>query len=206
MLELDEIKKMHDKAFSAGQTTREQAANDLVFYYLTQWDDNLLGESQLQYRGEFNILRKAGRKVISDLKSNPVSIDFSPVDASREDGADLLDGLYRTDERNNRSVEAFESAQSEGVICGFGAWVLRPEYLSKRDGSSQQVIRRYPIPEANNTVFWDPNAKLTDKSDADYVSLIHQYSEDAFEKLAEDFDKEPVLSSFGSPEHSYVSP
>ena len=69
MLEHEDIIKMHDAAYQRGQVTRERAADDLVFAWVTQWDDQLLGESQLQYRGEFNILRKAMRQIISDLKS-----------------------------------------------------------------------------------------------------------------------------------------
>ena len=51
-LDHEKILELHDKAYSRGQVTRERGADDLVFYWVTQWDDNLLGESQLQYRGE----------------------------------------------------------------------------------------------------------------------------------------------------------
>jgi len=79
MLELTELKKLHDKAYNANPVTRERAADDIVFAWITQWDDNLLGETQLQYRGEFNILRKAMRQIISDLRSNPIQVDFEPT-------------------------------------------------------------------------------------------------------------------------------
>ena len=72
MLEHSEIKKLHDKAYTHNQVTRERAADDMLFYWITQWDDNTLGDSTLSYRGEFNILRKAGRQTIADLRSNPI--------------------------------------------------------------------------------------------------------------------------------------
>jgi hypothetical protein len=118
MLELDEIKSLHDKAYDSNQVTRERAADDQVFYWVTNWDDNLLGESQLQYRGEFNILRKAGRQIIADLRSNPIQIDFEPKADSREDGADLLDGLYLSDDRVNTTLESYDNASHEAVVCG----------------------------------------------------------------------------------------
>jgi len=209
MLNLKEIKSYHDKAFNHGQVPREQAADDMVFYYVTQWDDNLLGESQLQYRGEFNILRKAGRQIMAELKANPVSIDFEPKAETRQDGADLLDGLFRSDERNNQTIEAYQNAANEAVVCGVGAWTLYTDYESTKTGANNQVIRRKPIYEANNKCFWDPNAKLADKSDADYVSVLYAYSEDGYNKLVEELTGEESIgngTSFSQPDESFVFP
>lgn len=207
-LDLEELKKLHDKAFIYSQVTRERAANDMIFYYITQWDDAILSESQLAYRGEFNILRKAGRDILSDLASNPVQVDFEPLDDTREDAADILDGLYRTDDNKNTSIEAQNTASTESVVCGFGAWELCTEYQSMRSGSDKQIIKRKPIHEANNVVFFDPNAKLLDKSDAMYCSVLECFSEDGYKGLVEDLtgEEDPDMSSFSSPEQSYVFP
>lgn len=208
-LDLEDIKSLHDKAYNKGDVPREQASDDLVFAWVTQWDDNLLGESQLQYRGEFNILRKAMRQIMSDLRANPVSIDFSPKAESRDDGADFLDGLYRTDDRYNRSIEAYDNAMQEAVVCGIGGWILETEYESNRGGNMNQVIRRRPIYEFNNTVFFDPNAKLMDKSDAKYCSVLWAYSPDGYEELVRDLtgrDEEVSMQSFDEPEQSYTFP
>ena len=213
MLELKDIKRMHDKAYLNGQTTRERAADDMVFYFISQWDDTLLGESSLSYRGEFNILRKAGRQIIADLRSNPIQIDFQPVDDEREDGADLIDGLYLSDDRVNTSLESYDNASLEAVVCGVGAWELYTEYVSNRAGNENQVIRRRPIYEANNKCFWDGNAKLLDKSDAMHVSLLTAYSYDGYRDLIKSETDEDIgekenfnYSSFAQPEHSYTYP
>lgn len=207
MLDLLELKRFHDKAYDNGQVTRERASDDIVFAHVTQWDDNLLGESQLQYRGQFDLLRKAMRAILSDLRSKPVSINFEPKSTSREDGADLLDGLFLSDERHNTTIEAYNNASMEAVVCGVGAWLLHTDYETTRAGDSNQVIRRKPLYEANNNVFWDPNAKLLDKSDADYVSILHPFSEDGYKKLSEELTgEEEIASSFAYPEESYVFP
>ena len=210
MLDLDELKKLHDKAYNQGTVTRERAADDLVFYWVTQWDDNLLGEAQLQYRGEFNILRKAGRQIIQDLRANPVQIDFQPKADARDDGADLIDGLYLTDDRLNTTLEAYTNCVGETVVCGVGAWELYTEYESNRIGNENQVIRRRPLYEANNNVFWDPNAKLLDKSDANYVSILTAYSHDGYKELVKELTGEEITSdimdSFKNPEESYSFP
>jgi hypothetical protein len=209
MLDLKELKEKHDKAYQSNQVTRERAADDQLFYWVSQWDDNILGDSTLKYKGEFNVLRKAGRQIMADLRSNPVQIDFSPKASSREDGADLLDGLYLSADRVNTTLESYDNATGEAVVCGVGAWELYTEYESNRAGNEDQVIRRRPIYEANNNCFFDPNAKRLDKSDAFYCSILTPYTEEGYEKLVKDLtgeDKDCSAESFSQPEQSYVFP
>ena len=205
----DEILKKHDKAYERGQVTRERAADDLVFYWVTNWDDNLLGSTQLEYRGEFNIIRKAGRQIMSDLNTNPIQVDFDPVDNTDDSAADILDGMYRSDMRNNTSQEAKSNALQEAVVCGVGAWELMNDYKTSRSGDTEQVIKRVPLYEANNNVFWDPNAKLMDKSDAKYVSCLIAYSPEGYKEMAHELtgeDVDDVPPSFANPEISYSFP
>lgn len=209
-LDLIELKRLHDKAYSHNQITRERAADDLVFYWVTQWDDNLLGQSQLQYRGEFNVLRKAGRQIIQDLRANPVQVDFEPNNEGRQDGADILDGIYRTDDRRNTTMEAYDTASAEAVVCGVGAWELYTEYQTNRIGDERQVIRRRPLYESNNKVFWDPNAKRLDKSDAIHCSSIGAYSDGGYKALVKELTGEEIdkinPANFALPEESYAFP
>jgi hypothetical protein len=207
-LDLDQIKKMVDKGYQSGQTGRQQASDDLVFARVTQWDDNLLEDTNLAFRGEFNILKKAHRQIMGDLAANPVQVDFEPKDENRDDGADLLDGMYRADDRLNTSQEAYTYASADAVDGGFGAWELFTEYSSSRMGDLNQVIRRKFIPEAVNCVFWDPNAKRQDKSDAKYCCVIEPFSEDGYKDLVKELTGEDDASpvDFRSPEHSYTFP
>ena len=210
MLTLKELKEKHDKAYEAGQVTRERAANDMVFYYVTQWDTSLLAASQLAYRGEFDLLKKAGRKIVADLAMNSVQIDFEPVEGTRKDSAELVDGVYRAGDTHNTSIEAYEMAKNEAVVCGVGAWELYTEYKDMRGSNDKQTIKRRPLWEANNNVFWDANAKRIDKSDATYVSVLTAYSEDGYLDLVEELTgkrpDEVDTDSFSQPEQSYSFP
>jgi len=209
-LGLQELKRMHEKAFIANQIPRERSSNDLVFYWVTQWDDSILKSSQLAYRGEFDVLRKAGRQILSDLSANPVQVDFTPLNETREDSAELADGLYRAGLQKNTSIEAFENAETENVVCGIGAWLLYTKYESQNVDNNKQVILRKPIFEANNTVFWDPQSKLLDKSDARYCSVLTAYSEDGYKNLIKELTEEEIdnidADSFKHPEHSFTFP
>ena len=209
-LELKEIRALHDKAYSHNQTTRERAADDMLFASVTQWDDNMLGESTLQYRGEFNIIKKAIRQTLADLHSNEVQIDFQPEGETSDDTADFMDGLYRTSVRTNTAKESFDNATQEQVICGLGGWRLYTEYKNNSNDSNDQVIKREPIYEFNNNAFPDPNAKRLDKSDAMYWSVLIAYSEDGYKKLVKDLTDEELAQSVGAsfafPEQTYVFP
>ena len=208
-LDIDDIKKLHDKAYEHGKINRERAADDIVFYWVTQWDESTLGESSLGYKGEFNIIRKAGRQIIGDLRANPVQVDFEPKGEGNKDGGDLIDGLYRSDDRVNSSIESYDNANQESVVCGVGGWELYTEYETNRVGDENQVIKRRPIHEFNNNCFCDPSAKALDKSDADYYSILVPYSHEGMEQLVEDLTGEHEdldVSTFRDPEHSYTFP
>lgn len=210
-LTLTQLKKLHDKAYDTGYVTRLRASNDFVFYWITQWDDQLLQDSQLGYRGEFDILRKAGRQILTELDENPVQNDFEPINETNDDNAELADGLYRTDDHDNATIQAYTNSKMESVVCGVGAWMLYTDYASlQSDENRNQVIKRRPLFEANNTVFWDPNARLLDRSDANYVSVLTAYSEDGYLDLVEELTGERPdsvnMDSFKQPEHSYSFP
>lgn len=209
-LTLKELKDKHEKAYISSQQPREDAANDLIFFWVSQWSDDFLQSSNLQYRGQFDVLRKAARDIIAGIRSNPVQVDFEPLDDNREDGAELLDGMYRSDARTNQSLEAKNYAVQDSIVCGYGAWERYTEYETNRAGDENQVIKRRWIPEANNTAFVDPNAKFLDKSDAKYWSVLSAYSEEGYKDLVEELTGERPVDNYGSsfsrPEESYTFP
>lgn len=186
-MEFKELKELIERDFGYGQETRDKAANDLIFYYITQWDDDLLKTSPLEYRGQFDVVRKAGRQILAKVNSSPIQIDFHPKDPQRNDDAEVLDGLYRIDDKSNTSIEAYDNAKQEAIVCGFGAWLMSTKYESNSIGDNYQVVERKPIYEAVNRVIFDSNAKLKDKADAEHVSLIHTYSVDGYKKMKAEF-------------------
>jgi len=92
-LDLKELMRLHDTGYSYGQVNRERAADDMVFHWVTHWDDQTLEESTLGYRGEFDLLRKAYRQIIAELSENPVQVDFEARGNTQEDAAEHLDGI-----------------------------------------------------------------------------------------------------------------
>lgn len=215
-LELDEIKRLHDRAYLANQQTRIKAADDRLFCLVSQWDSTLLQDSQLAYKGEFDIITKARREIRADLTVSQPQIEFHPTAETEEASAELLNGLYLSDDRHNASMEAYENAANETIDCGLGGWKIYTTWESNRAGDRKQVIRREPLHEFNNNAFPDPNAKLLDKSDGKYWSILIPYTLDGYKDMYEELTgeesdmenlmKEKRPSNFANPEVSYVFP
>jgi len=203
-LELKELKEMHDESFVFSQDNRQESAEELIFYYIDQWGDSLNSMVNLGYRGVFDIIKGPVRQVLADLASNPIQIDFKPTDEKDDDDAEILDGLYRSDDNDNRSIWSYENAKEEMVVCGVGAWKIMTEYSSMRNNSTNQDIIRVPIPSANNVLFWDPSSILIDRSDATYCSYLHTYTEKAYKDLYGKLTGEDLPENFAFPETDYT--
>lgn len=211
-LDYAEIQRNFNTDYSFSQVTRERSAADLSFFWITHWDDALLSGNQLLYKGEFDLLRKAMRDILSDMRSAPVQSDFEPKDGTTEEEADLMDGIYRTSCRDNASNEAFDNASIEQVVCGLGGWRLRTCYESDEAGNNYQAIKREPIHEFNSTVFFDANARKIDKSDALRCTVLVPLNSDSYAEYFNDMTGEDVLdvnksiSSFAMPENGWSFP
>jgi hypothetical protein len=208
-LDIDDIKRLHDNSYINSRFSRERGNNDLIFYRYTQWDDDVLNNSYLGYRGEFDMLKKAGRQILADLASNPVQVNFEPHEED-EEIVDLLEGMYRTDDADNKTIWSYENAQTECVICGFGAWKLANEYTDLCGNSDEQRVVRYPIMSANDVVFWDSNSRQIDKSDSEYCSYVHVYSERGYKQIVHELTGKPIdeisVTNFKPPEQDYRFP
>lgn len=209
MLTIDEIKSHQDKMYSHGQLVRESSSTQLVFYWKTHWDASTLQNSDLGYKGEFDIMRKSGRQILGDMATNDIQVNFEPADDSDNNGADIIDGLYRKSSRSNRAIESRKTAKQEAVVCGVGGWELVTRYETDRTGNKNQIIDRNPLNEFNNNVLWDEGAKLMDKADAMRCSILVPMSKEGMEKIAEELTGVAMpgdIANFGTPEHSYTFP
>jgi hypothetical protein len=210
-LTFEQIQKNFNTDYQFSQVTRERAAADMSFFWITHWDGALLSDCSLDYKGEFDLLRKAFRDIMSDMRSNPIMADFEPIAGTSDESAELLDGIYRACSRKNTSREAFDYACIEQVIGGLGGWRLYTKYESDGVGNLNQVIERAPIHEYNNCVFFDSNAKRIDKSDATRCTVLTPFSPDGYaawfeEMTGEGIDPASVMDSFSQPENGWSFP
>lgn len=183
-MDIEQIQELVDDAALSTDITREEASNMLVFGRISQWDDEIGAGVLTEFRGTFDLIKSRRNRILAELWSNPVDITYKPKDGADPDSAETLTGMYRTDML--RSEEAIETALQDQVDCGFGAFRFKTEYESKFDDlNNYQRICAEPINEANNTVYWDPNAKKKDKSDAEWCMILSTFTLNGWKRYCE---------------------
>jgi len=136
-------------------------------------------------RMEINLIQPAAQRAFSDYRANRITVDFRPRgQASDAQSADALDGLYRADENDTRGggQAAYDVAHDEARLGGFGAWAVEPRWEDEGDEENErQRIGILPIYDADQSVFFDLDAKHQDKSDARHCFVLRSLSRAAFE-------------------------
>lgn len=204
---LNSILCKFDADWMASDEARTEATNDLYFSRVSQWDDWLSDYTTLQYRGQFDVVRPVVRKLVAEMRRNPIDVLFRPKDGADPNSADVLMGMYRTDMRHNTAKISVNIAVREQIEAGVGAWRLVTEYEDQDPTSNNQVIRRLPIHEACTHVIWDSNSKQMDKSDAMHCTVISAMSRDGWKAFAEKngFDEDEI-PSFQNPDMNWLFP
>lgn len=134
---------------------------------------------------EIDKLSKGVEKIVNDYRANRIVPDFRPSGGSSDqDTADTLDGLHRADSYHFKAQQARDNAFEEAAAGGFGAYRLANDYSdpSNRDSDEQRVNPGLIIVDADQRVYFDPNSKLYDKSDARFAFVLTADSKDAFEE------------------------
>ncbi|MCG3463446.1 portal protein [Xenorhabdus bovienii] len=203
---LEAILQRFDEDWTTSEEARTEARNDLFFSRVSQWDDWLNKYTTLQYRGQFDVVRPVVRKLVAEMRQNPIDVMYRPKESANPDSADVLMGMYRTDMRHNTAKTSVNIAVREQIECGVGAWRLVTDYEDQDPTSNNQVIRRVPIHGACSHVIWDGNSQQMDKSDAKHCTIIHSLSKNGWTAFAEEFGLDgDDIPSFQSP-NTWVFP
>ena len=132
---------------------------------------------------EDNKVSRGLRKIETDYRENRIIPDFRPDGDKADQGtADTLDGMWRADAYRFKSQQALDNAFSEAASGGFGAFRLANEWEDEddRDNDYQRVNPASIIVDADQSVFFDLNARLYDKSDARFAFVRVSLTIDAF--------------------------
>jgi len=185
---------------------RDKADEDMRFIYVDggQWENFLEKEFQGRARLQFDYASQVKNKFVGEYSLSRLGVEYEPDDdATTDDDAELLNGIYRADFRDNSGREAVENAIDECATCGFGAYGMLTEYRDEEDPENelQKTVWR-PIHNAYNTVFYDMSARRADKQDARWVTELTPYTRDAFKDEFGDIDP---TSAYVPQDRSYLN-
>lgn len=178
-----EALERQSRAYALGQDEREQAREDRRFVLIpgAMWEDDFGQQFANRPKIEANLALRSLMRIFNQYRSNRISVDFIAKDGSTPDLADVCDDLYRADEQDSGAQHAYDNAFDEGVTGGMGAWRLCAEYQEEDDEDGDcQCVKIEPIYDAASCVFFDPDAKKQDKSDANWCIVLHSMTDEAY--------------------------
>lgn len=166
---------------------RDKANEDMRFVNVDggTWDgfyENVF-DSPNRVRLELDQVSNPLQRFIGEWNQNRAGVDFKPNDAeTTKDDSELLNGIYRSDFRDNSGGVATDNAVQECATVGYGCFKLASEFDDEGDPENEnQHIEWRPIYNAYNTVYWDQSALRIDKRDARHCTVLKQYTKSSFE-------------------------
>jgi hypothetical protein len=185
-----EAKKQFTRIYDAIREERKLCKEDRRFYSIqgAQWEGSLGNQFENKPKFEVNKIHLAVIRIFNEYRNNRISVDFVSKEGVEHDAlADACDGLFRADEADSGAEEAYDNAFEEAVGGGFGALRLRPCYEDEEDPENEkQRIRIEPIFDADQSVFFDLDAKRQDKADAKHCFVLYSMDRASYEDEYED--------------------
>lgn len=186
---------------------RDQANEDMRFVNVTggMWEGFLENDFDAdRVKLELDIVSKPLQTFIGEWKQNRRGVDYKPDDKkTSEDDAELMDGIYRGDFRDNSGKLATDLGVYEAATCGYGAFKLATKFEDdENEENDNQRIEWRPIYNAYNSVFWDQGAQRSDKRDARWCTVLKPFTKDSFEEAYPD---KTVTSAYTPDDRSFNS-
>ena len=180
--DIQEVLKRFDLAQKVDKAQRILAVDDMVFTHATdgQWEDNIIQKRANKPRYTINRVAGAVDQLIGDQRQNRIGVKVTPRDKGDEKTAEVLTGLIRSIERQSCAVNAYDQAFDEQTTGGYGGWEIVTDYQD--EDTFDQDIKIEPLDSAASTLYFDPDAKRYDKSDAQFAFKITLMTRESFKE------------------------
>lgn len=190
-----------DRAYSPQQEVREKCIEATRFARVPggQWEGATAAGTKLDEQFEkypkFEINKVATElnRIIAEYRNNRITVKFRPGDReASEELANKLNGLFRADYEETDGGEACDNAFDDAATGGFGCFRLTSMLVNEYDPmDDRQRIAIEPIYDPSRSVWFDPDAKKYDKSDALWAFCMYSLSPEKYEA---EYGKKPPAS------------
>lgn len=190
-----------DRAYSPQQDVREKCIEATRFARVPggQWEGATAAGTKLDDQFEkypkFEINKVATElnRIISEYRNNRITVKFRPGDReASEELANKLNGLFRADYEETDGGEACDNAFDDAATGGFGCFRLTSMLVNEYDPMDErQRIGIEPVYDPSRSVWFDPDAKKYDKSDALWAFCMYSLSPEKYES---EYGKTPPSS------------
>ncbi len=190
-----------DRAYTPQQDVREKCIEATRFARVPggQWEGATAAGTKLDDQFEkypkFEINKVATElnRIIAEYRNNRITVKFRPGDReASEELANKLNGLFRADYEETDGGEACDNAFDDAATGGFGCFRLTSMLVNEYDPmDDRQRIAIEPIYDPSRSVWFDPDAKKYDKSDALWAFCMYSLSPEKYEA---EYGKTPPAS------------
>lgn len=179
--------------YEADRLNLEEAAEDLRFTYVDQWDPDTRMEREAAGRPclTINDLPQFVGQVIGDRRINKTTIKVVPARDGTVQIADTRMGLIKTIEQNSRATRVYDMVCEDQVVCGIGNFMVVLDYAYNDVFNQDIFIRPIPNPLA---VIWDRMSYDPTGRDARHCFVIDTIPREEYER---EWPDQPVPQSFG---------
>lgn len=197
---LSDVLKGIAEAQEAESDMRQQAREQNLFIYATdgQWDPYAISKMDGRYRGTFDMCTPAIDQIAGEIDEADFSIKVSPLTSkSSEDTAKVMNGLIRTIRNISNFDDVISTIGRNNVTCGFDAFEIIQDYIDA-DTFDQDLFFKH-IPNAIDTVWFEPGSVKQDRSDANWAVKMRAVTKDYLDR---EFPKEDDIQGLSSDEES----
>ncbi|WP_060443879.1 portal protein [Serratia marcescens] len=190
-----------DRAYTPQQDVREKCIEATRFARVPggQWEGATAAGTKLDDQFEkypkFEINKVATElnRIIAEYRNNRITVKFRPGDReASEELANKLNGLFRADYEETDGGEACDNAFDDAATGGFGCFRLTSMLVNEYDPMDErQRIAIEPVYDPSRSVWFDPDAKKYDKSDALWAFCMYSLSPEKYEA---EYGKTPPAS------------
>lgn len=176
-------------AYSPARGVREMCSAAARFCWIpgSQYEGLTLAGSQYGElvrnfpKFEINKVRAEVLRIVGEYQNSRISAEFRPSgDDASEELADKLNGKLKADSQDSLGTEARNNAFTEGVSGGFGCYRLTTTAEDDEDEDGPRKIVFAPVYDAVRAVWFDPDSKTPDKSDAKYAIEIYSMTPERY--------------------------
>lgn len=190
-----------DRAYTPQQDVREKCIEATRFARVPggQWEGATAAGTKLDDQFEkypkFEINKVATElnRIIAEYRKNRITVKFRPGNKeASEELANKLNGLFRADYEETDGGEACDNAFDDAATGGFGCFRLTSMLVNEYDPMDErQRIAIEPVYDPSRSVWFDPDAKKYDKSDALWAFCMYSLSPEKYEA---EYGKTPPAS------------
>jgi hypothetical protein len=170
------------------QYIRQEAQTDMEYVSGNGWPEKEKKKRQDASRPclSFDELGQYINQLINDVRQNKRAIRVVPRgNGANDKTAELRGNLIREIEYKSNAQTAYATAFESLCQRSYGYWKIVTCYCSEKGFDQEIRIKRIPNPDA---VYFDPDCKEIDCSDAKYCYLLDQVPRKEFKKRWPDAD------------------